>query len=241
MKINLITASAISAISLSISAQAEPAANETKTQTATEKSDAAKQWHNLLEGNNLSQWKPWKKSSIDKVTAWTVKDGILHLSKSPENKSKGGSIITLKQYPNFELKFEFKINEAGNSGIKYRSLDNLGLEYQVLDDVAGKDNKNPLNSTASLYQLVAAPKTKKLNPVGEWNTGHIIANGNHLEHWLNGEKVVEIEMGSEEWKAAYAKSKYRVFPTFAKQSNEILLQDHGDEVSFRNLLIKELK
>lgn len=236
MKSLIITASAITSLSFISCTEAKPTATDTKEKTETKAT-----WHNLLAGDNLSQFKPWRKSSMEKVTAWTVKDGVLHLSKSPENKTKGGSIITIKQYPNFELKFEFKISPEGNSGVKYRSLDNLGLEYQVLDDIAGKDNKNPLNSTASLYQLVAAPKTKTLKPVGEWNTGRIIANGNNLQHWLNGEKVVEIEMGSEAWNTAFEKSKYKKEPEFAKQAAEILLQDHGDEVSYRNLLIKELK
>lgn len=238
MKTLLITATAISSFSFISCKESKPAAN---TSDNIEETETKEVWHNLLAGDNLSQFKPWRKSSIDKVTAWTVKDGVLHLSKSEENKSKGGSIITLKQYPNFELKFEFKISEAGNSGVKYRSLDNLGLEYQVLDDISSKDNKNPLNSAASLYQLVPAPKTKKLKPVGEWNTGRIIANGNNIQHWLNGEKVVEIEMGSDEWNTAFEKSKYKKEKEFAKQSAEILIQDHGDEVSFRNLMIKELK
>lgn len=236
MKALITTVFAISSLTLYSCQENQSVKTENKEST-----EATEQWHNLLEGDNLSQWKPWRKSSIDKVTAWTVKDGVLHLSKSLENRTKGGSLISVKQYPNFELKFEFKISPGGNSGIKYRSLDNLGLEYQILDDASARDNKNPLNSAASLYQLVPAPKTKKLKPVGEWNTGRIIANGNNIQHWLNGEKVVEIEIDSDEWKTAFEKSKYKKEKEFAKQSAELLIQDHGDEVSFRNLLIKELK
>ena len=169
------------------------------------------------------------------------KDGVLHLNKSEGRAKYGGSLITLKQYPNFEFKFEFKISKGGNSGIKYRSLDNLGLEYQILDDGAAKDGKNPKNRVASLYQLVAAPDDKPIKPAGEWNTGRIIANGNNIQQWFNGVKMVEIEIGSEEWKAAFADSKYKDKKDFAKQSAEILIQDHGDEVSYRNLFIKELK
>jgi len=241
MKSHIFTTYALTLLSLS-SCNKESTTTETKAKQTTEEADQTKEWHNLIAEDNLSQWRPWrKKENIDNVVAWTVKDGVLQLSKKPAVKTKGGSIITLKPYVNFEFKFEFKISPKGNSGIKYRSLNNLGLEYQVLDDIGGKDNKNPLNSCASLYQLVAAPKTKKLNAPGEWNSGRIIANGNQIEHWLNDEKVAEIEMGSDAWKKAYDKSKYKKFPEFAKQGAEILLQDHGDEVSYRNLLIKELK
>lgn len=203
--------------------------------------EAEAKWHNLLKGDKLDQWRSWRKGSIKNTSAWTVKNGILSLSKSEENSQYGGNIITLKQYPNFEFKFEFKISEAGNSGIKYRSLDNLGLEYQILDDSAAKDSKNPKNRVASLYQLVAAPDDKPVKPAGEWNTGRIIANGNNIQHWLNGTKVVEIEIDSDLWKEAFAQSKYKKHKNFAKQSTEILIQDHGNEVSYRNLLIKELK
>jgi len=118
---------------------------------------------------------------------------------------------------------------------------NLGFEFQILDDVAGKDRQNPKNRAGSIYQLVAAPDTKKLNPAGEWNSGRIVAKGNHIEHWLNGEKVAAIEYGSEDWKTRFKASKYKKYPDFSKQGGEILLQDHGDEVWFRNLLIREFK
>ncbi len=213
----------------------------TITKAITEEKPISVKWHNLLEGNNLDQWRSWRNGAIENAPAWSVKNGILHLSKSEENLKNGGSIITLKQYPNFEFKFEFKISPKGNSGIKYRSLDNTGLEYQILDDEEAADNKNPKNRAASLYQLVAAPDDKPLRPAGEWNTGRIMAKGNIIQHWLNDKKVLEIEIGSDEWQAAFAKSKYKDKKDFAKQSSEILLQDHGDEVSYRNLFIKELK
>ena len=213
---------------------------DSTAKTAKEMNDIKAGWHNLLEGDKLDQWRSWRKG-IENVTAWTVKDGVLHLNKSEGRAKYGGSLITLKQYPNFEFKFEFKISKGGNSGIKYRSLDNLGLEYQILDDGAAKDGKNPKNRVASLYQLVAAPDDKPIKPAGEWNTGRIIANGNNIQQWFNGVKMVEIEIGSEEWKAAFADSKYKDKKDFAKQSAEILIQDHGDEVSYRNLFIKELK
>jgi len=240
MKLYILTTYTLTLLSIS-SCTKESSTNEPTANESITKVDPKEEWHNLIADDNLSQWTTWRKGEIENASAWEIKDGVLYLKKTPELKRKGGSIVTLKPYVNFEFKFEFKIAAGGNSGIKYRSLNNLGLEYQILDDINGKDNKNPKNKAASIYQLVAAPNTKKLNPVGEWNTGRIIANGNQLEHWLNGEKVAEIEMGTKRWKEAFAKSKYKSKPNFAKEDAQILLQDHGDEVSFRNLLIKELK
>ena len=211
---------------------AEPA------QTATEKKV---EWKNLLEGENLSQWEKLDEGSVEDAAAWTITDGVLHLSKTPEMKKKGGSLVTIKHYQNFEMKFEFKISEAGNSGVKYRSLKNLGFEFQILDDKKHKDNKNPKNRAGSIYQLVAAPDDKKINAVGEWNQARIVVQGNSIEHWLNGEKTASLTLGSEDWKARYAASKYKKYPDFGKQGGEILLQDHNDEVWFRNLLIREQK
>lgn len=233
MKLQNIFASSLVMTCLTSSALfAEPASTTTEKKT---------EWKDLLEGGNLSQWKKWRRGTIEDSVAWTIKDGVLHLSKAPEVKTKGGSITTIKHYQDFELKFEFKIRKAGNSGVKYRSLDNLGFEFQILDDKEHKDNKNPKNRAASIYQLVAAPDDKKMNPVGAWNKARIVAKGNTIEHWLNGVKVTSLEIGSEDWKERFAASKYKKYPDFGKQGGEILLQDHGDDVWFRNLLIRELK
>ncbi len=243
MNLQLHALSLVSALFIfnTVSCSAQETTSEKKNKTIAINDASKAKWHNLLAGDKLDQWRAWRNGSIDNASAWTVKNGILYLNKSTENYKVGGNIITLKQYPNFEFKFEFKISKAGNSGIKYRSLDNLGLEYQILDDEAARDNKNPKNRLSSLYQLVAAPDDKPAKPAGEWNTGRIIANGNNIQHWLNGTKVVEIEIDSDEWKKAFSQSKYKNKKDFAKQSAEILLQDHGNDVFYRNLLIKELK
>ncbi len=198
-------------------------------------------WENLLKEGDLSQWKKLGKGQIMSAVGWSVKNGVLHLSKAKEVKGKGGSITTIKAYRDFEMKFEFKLSIAGNSGVKYRSLANLGFEFQILDDKRNKDNINPKNRMGSIYQLVAASDDKKMKPVGEWNTGRILAKGNRIEHWLNSEKVASLELESDDWKKRFADSKYKKFPAFGKQGGEILLQDHGNDVWFRNLLIRELK
>ena len=202
------------------------------------------EWINLLENDLLTQWQASSKLKLRKATAigaqWSVKDGILSLDKTKQG--RGGDITTKKDYFSFELKFEFKISEGGNSGVKYRTQGSLGLEFQILDDKKAKDNKNPKNSLSSLYQLVAAPADKKFfAPNTEWNKARIVANGNTIEHWLNGQKTVSIKFGSDDWKKRFAMSKYKGFKNFAKKPGPILLQDHGDNVVYRNLMIRELK
>jgi hypothetical protein len=143
-------------------------------------------------------------------------------------------------FKDFEITFEWKISEAGNSGIKYRTRGSLGLEYQVLDDLKHRDNKNPTHRAASLYELVAAPDSKPLNNVGEWNKGRIVAKGNQIEHWLNGEKVVEVIWGTDDWKQRFQKSKYHKNEGFGSWDGPILLQDHNDPAWYRNMKIKRL-
>ena len=187
---------------------------------------------NLFSSDDFSQW---TKVSGDTVgVGWAIKKGVVHRN------ARGGDIITKEKFKDFDLTFEWKISEAGNSGIKYRTRKNLGLEYQVLDDLKHRDNKNPTHRSASLYELVAAPDSKPLKKVGEWNKGRILAKGNQIEHWLNGEKVIEVTWGTDDWKKRFQKSKYRKNEGFGSWEGPILLQDHNDPAWFRNLKIKKL-
>jgi len=209
--------------------------------------DEDKEWTNLLQGDSLELWEPGpskaKNPSGEIGDRWSVKNGVVHLDRDSED-GRGGQIWTKRNYYDFELKFEFKIAHDSNSGIKYRAIDidgrAIGCEYQIIDDDNYRDNKNPTHRTACLYELVAVPADRKLNPAGEWNTGRIRVSKNQFEHWLNGEKVVSIEFGSDDWKECFAKSKYKVHPNFAKAAGPIVLTDHGDTVSYRNLYIREL-
>ena len=187
---------------------------------------------NLFSSDDFSQWTKVNGKPVG--SGWMIKNGVVH------RKSLSGDIITKEKFKDFELTFEWKISEAGNSGIKYRTRGSLGLEYQVLDDQKHRDNKNPTHRAASLYELVAAPDSKPLKKVGEWNKGRILAKGNQIEHWLNGEKVVEITWGTDDWKKKFQKSKYRKNKGFGSWEGPILLQDHMDPVWFRNLMIKRL-
>ena len=186
----------------------------------------------LFPSDNFSQWTKVNGKPVG--SGWIIKDGVIH------RKSLSGDIITKEKFKDFELTFEWKISEAGNSGIKYRTRGSLGLEYQVLDDQKHRDNKNPTHRAGSLYELVAAPDSKSLNPVGEWNSGKIIAMGDQIEHWLNGEKVVEILWGTNDWNKRFQKSKYRRNEGFGSWNGPILLQDHMDPVWYRNLKITRL-
>ncbi len=193
--------------------------------------------------------------SLQSLTQWTTqdgkpapagwvmeKDGVLHRT------ARSGDLYTAKEYADFEFSWEWKIAEGGNSGVKYRitpyeKRGPIGPEYQLLDDTKHADAKvGPQRQTASLYDFTPPDAAlKKLNPPGQWNTSKIVARGTKFEHWLNGVKVLEMDTASEAWKAALAKSKFKGLATFAQNpKGRLMLQDHGDEVWFRNLSIKEL-
>jgi hypothetical protein len=199
----------------------------------------AAEWQTLFDGQSLAGWKSYKSDKIG--DAWSVVDGTLHLSQGG-----GGDIMTEQTYTDFELKFEWKISEGGNSGVMYRVRPDdkapymSGPEYQVLDDSRHRDGKNPDTSAGALYAMIA-PKGKQLNPPGEWNTATIKLHNGQLEHWLNGIKVVETTVGNAQWDKLVQESKFRQWPQFGRSmSGHICLQDHGDKVWFRNIRIREL-
>lgn len=208
--------------------------------TDSEKADG---WKLLFDGKSLDQWQGLAKPEIG--AGWQVKDGTITITKS----AKAGDIITKDQFSNFELAFEFRLSKGANSGLKYlvnRKLASgghgVGYEFQVLDDANHPDAKlgqNGSRTVASLYDILPASKDKKVNPPGEWNAARLIVKGNHVEHWLNGAKVLEYERGSEAYRAALKGSKFTKIAGFGEnQEGHILLQDHNDEVSFRNFKIK---
>jgi hypothetical protein len=198
-------------------------------------------WKLLFDGKTTAGWRGIGKSDFP-AKGWVVEDGVLRHIK----KGGGGDIVTSEDYESFELTWEWKIGQAGNSGVKYNLPDpeqNIGCEYQLIDDEKHPDGLRGGKShqTAGLYDLIA-PADRKTNAVGEWNSSRLIVEGNHVEHWLNGVKTVEFEFGSEALKALIAKSKYKKVPGFGeKKKSPILLQDHEDEISFRSIKLRVLK
>lgn len=193
----------------------------------------------LFDGKTTDGWRGYFQEKVGK--GWKVVDGALMFDGTG-----GGDIATVAEYGNFILKFEWKVEEGSNSGLMYRvSLGDRapyfsGPEYQILDDAKHRDGKNPKTSAGSLYALYA-PEGKKLEKVGEWNTGKIVLEGSKVEHWVNGKKVVACDLAGEDWTKRVSESKFAKWEKFGKNSSgHIVLQDHGDKVWFRNLEIKVL-
>ena len=171
---------------------------------------------------------------------WEFVDGVLHA------KGGGADLKTREQYGDFDLRFEWKIANKGNSGVMYRVSQEkdpayfTGPEYQVIDDVGNEDAASLDTSSASIYALYA-PEKKYSKPAGEWNDSRIVVKGNHVEHYLNGEKAIECEMGSDDWNRRVKASKFDAWKKFGKNSRGYIdLQDHGDQVWYRNVRIKSL-
>ncbi len=214
-------------------------------------------WQLLFDGKTLDGWKGIGINGVPEGH-WKIENGAIRKIASGEVPTlpdgqplKGGDLITKKTFKDFELKFEWKISSGGNSGVKYNVDENvsieqgsshaLGYEYQVLDDEKHKDNLNPTHRAGSLYDLIEA-KDKTLKPVGEYNTARIVFVGNHLEHWLNGKKVVETDTNTPEFQELFKKSKYYKYPNFTVHKDaHIVLQDHGNDCWYRNIKIKIIK
>jgi hypothetical protein len=208
----------------------------------------------LWDGQTTSGWRGAYKN-IFPEKGWQIKDGVLSVVKSTGGESQnGGDIVTEKEFGAFDLQFEFKLSEGANSGVKYFVTEKegntgsaIGLEYQILDDERHPDAKEGVvgnRTLASLYDLIPSLKIQRgLRKIGSWNNGRIIVYpDNRVEHWLNGYKVVEYQRGTPIYQALVARSKYQQWPNFGMApQGKILLQDHGDEVSFRSIKIKTLK
>jgi len=223
---------------------------EEKEETVTN-TEPESEWTVLFDGETLDGWKRYGADEIGPL--WSVQNGAIMcdgegLSEGTED--IGGTLITTQHFGNFELETEWKISEGGNSGILYHVVEkpeyshayNTGPEYQVLDDPGWSDRNLAKDQMAgSNYDMFAAPDDKTLHPAGEWNTSKIIYNDGHVEHWLNGEKVVEFDESSEAFKEKYENSKWTKYPGWNKyKEGAIGLQDHGAPVWYRNIRIKEL-
>jgi hypothetical protein len=215
--------------------------------------EAEEGWKLLWNGKTTAGWRSARSDSFP-AKGWSIENGVLKVLPSGGGESaNGGDIITSQKYTNFELRVDFRITKGANSGIKYFVNPDLnqgpgsaiGCEYQILDDANHPDAQAGVNGNrtlASLYDLIPADPKKSFKGINEWNHALIIVRGNHVEHWLNGMKVVEYERNNPMWRALVAYSKYHVWPAFGEAaSGHILLQDHGFETDFKNIKIKELQ
>jgi len=229
----------------------------TNALTATQKEEG---WKLLWDGRTTEGWRG---ANLDRFPekGWRMENGVLSVEKSGGGESAhGGDIVTVKKYKDFILEVDFKMAEGANSGIKYFVDPDLntgagsaiGCEYQILDDKNHPDAKQGISGNrtlGSLYDLIEPnalfygqdERTTRFNGIGKWNRARIQVRGSKVAHYLNGVKVIEYERGSQMWRALVAYSKYAEWPAFGEaETGHILLQDHGDEVSFRNIRILEL-
>jgi len=233
-----------------------PAAARPNELTAAERATG---WRLLFDGRTLSGWRGLGYDSVP-TAHWKVADGAIEKIASGNvpkladgQPAHGGDLMTVDSFGDFELAFEWKVAPGANSGVKYNVSERLsmsqapnhaalGFEYQILDDDRHEDGKLPSHRAGALYDLIAPNARKHVRPVGEWNRSRIVFRGGHGEHWLNGEKIVEFDLGTPRMDSLIAASKYHSIPGFADRregGGHIVLQDHGDEAYFRSIKVRE--
>ncbi len=202
--------------------------------------EVAAGWRALFDGKSTNGWRGYRKDAAP--SGWKVIDGAL---VRPKGADDGGDLVTSEDFADFELEFDWRVEEGGNSGVMYRVGETedypwrTGPEYQLLDNRHHGDGKNALTTAASLYALVAPP-FDATEDKGRWNRARIVLRGNHVEHWLNGYKTAEAEIDGPAWKEALAKSKFASMPKYATlRSGKIALQDHGDKVEYRRIRVRK--
>ena len=215
------------------------------------------QWRVLFDGKTFTGWRGLGYDSVPNAH-WVIENGAIkkvprgQVARMPDGQpAAGGDLITTETFRDFELVWEWKIGRGGNSGVKYNVDEKLsvaaspnhaalGWEYQILDDSLAEDNKIASHRAGALYDMIA-PSEKAVKRAGEWNESRLIFNGNHGEHWLNGKKIVQFNLESAHFDSLFKKSKYRDIKNFRdRRAGHIVLQDHGEEVYFRNIRIRVL-
>ncbi|MEO5561800.1 MAG: DUF1080 domain-containing protein [Chitinophagaceae bacterium] len=216
--------------------------------TVTGNAQSSKEWTVLFDGSSVSQLRGYKMSNFPEQ-AWKIEDGALVTQTGVPNID----LVSKEEYKDFELEFEWKVSVAGNSGVFFHMLETSAhesgngnspnwldnFEMQILDDINFND-KEPKRSAGSLYDLMT-PLNKELKPVGDYNQAKLIVNKNHVEHWLNGKKVLEYEVGSDKLNQIISDSKFKSNPAFGKSINGLLMfQHHGQKVWFKNIRVRRI-
>ncbi|MDQ3683887.1 MAG: DUF1080 domain-containing protein [Bacteroidota bacterium] len=203
-------------------------------------------WISLFDGKTLNGWHAFNKTG--EIKNWTIEDGAMVCLGAAEGDT-GGDIVSDNEYEDFELSWDWKITKGGNSGVmyhvvespKYKAPYETGPEYQVLDDIGFPGKLEEWQKTGADYAMYSANDKKKIKPVGEWNTSKIVFDNAQVEHWLNGEKVVEFKAWDDAWKKLKNEGKWKDFPDYGlAKKGKIALQDHGNKAYFKNIMIREL-
>jgi len=261
----LALALALAACGTTESSPSESSPSATQAERAAEPNqlspvDVEAGWRLLFDGTSFDGWRGLGRDEVP-AEHWTIDEGAIRKVPSGEVPTaadgqplEGGDIMTVDTFEDFELMFEWKVAAGANSGIKYNVSEEmstsappvhaaLGFEYQILDDDGHPDAQNGLNRTAAaLYDLIGPAPNKQLRPVGEFNESRLVFRGGHGEHWLNGAKVLEFDLETDAFAERLAASKYQPIEGFAdRRAGHIVLQDHGDEVWFRSIKIRQLE
>jgi len=213
-------------------------------------------WRLLFDGESFDGWKALGRESIPN-DLWEIQDGTIHKINTGEVESlpdgrpaEGGDLMTEETFLDYELYFEWRVEPSGNTGLKYNvseeiSLEHgvsaLGFEYQLGDDRSFTEENKASHRVGAVYDLFPTKDRIEINPTEEFNQSRLIVDGNHVEHWLNGDKILEYELGSKELDSAYRVSKFNVIPDFHKKRKaHLVLQNHKDAAWFRNIKIREI-
>jgi hypothetical protein len=208
-------------------------------QNALTEEESASGWELLFDGASLAAWRGFRRETMP--DGWRAVDGAL------VRVGRGGDIVTIDTFGDFELRFDWKVEVAGNSGVFFRVTEAgervwfSGPEFQVLDNAGHADGRNPLTTAGSNYAL-HAPVRDATRPVGDWNAARLLVRGAHVEHWMNGVGLLGYELGSADWQRRVAASKFASLPRYGREpGGHIAIQDHGDRVAYRNLKIRRLE
>ena len=203
-------------------------------------------WISLFDGKTLKGWHGFNKTGT--IANWAIEDGAMVCLGAAAD-AHGGDIVTDNAYENFELKWEWKISKAGNSGVMYHVVEGAkyvapyqtGPEYQLIDDINFPEKLEEWQKTGADYAMNLPNEKKKLNSVGQWNTSKIIFNKGHVEHWLNGRKIVEFQAWDAAWTKKKTEGKWKEYPDYGSAKKGLIaLQDHGQKAYFKNIMIRVL-